>query len=418
MRLLYRAFLVLLVLQKAHAQETLYWANGSNFPYKLVASTENTLKVGETRGDRLLARTVPRENVIVAFNAKGNFLPVSSLSKDPTRSLQQIEQFYSSAGPSYDLLIAAEPVRIVECNISYKSEHVINFTTISGASGSINRKDLALIIYKNGIHEFVRSPSESAGILEQAAPLVAQAILLPGKMVDSVSTTQAVVLNEAIEVKKGPDIKQRSDPADGPGQIDSISTDTESAKVALTQTQTTGEQPSTQAEKPGLSTEDVAAYSIKGIRKVDEFVQYLNVISDKSIDPDKKDEAIEQATKLFLSEATIEVTSSNREGKRRYRVKDYLTRLKLLPYSATKIAWNEVNYIKDLVLESDGSYYGTITGTQTFTGFDTNGQDIVYSDVTKKNVKVKLQSYQKAVEGQQTTNWEILLGNIGISTNP
>ncbi|MCE7059219.1 hypothetical protein [Dyadobacter sp. CY343] len=401
----------------ARAQETLYWVNGSNFPYKLASSTEKSLKIGESRGDRFVTRTVPRANVILAFNAKGNFLLISGLSNDPTESTQQIEQFYTSSGPAYDLLIVAEPVRIVECNISYKSEHVINFTTVSDASGSINRKDLALIIYKNGIHEFVKSPSESAGILELAAPLVAQAILSPGKVTDSTdSTTQAVDVKEVIETKKEQEAVQWSEPV-----VESKAVDSTSTKIDTVQTapiETINKPVVAEAEKPGLSAEEITAYSVKGIKKVDEFVQYLNVISDKSIDPDKKDEAIEQATKLFLPEATIEVTSSNREGKRCYRVNDYLTRLKLLPYSATRIAWNEVNYIKDLALESDGSYYGTITGTQTFSGLGSNGKDIVYSDVTKKNVKVKLRSYHKAVEGQQTTNWEILLGNIGISANP
>ena len=387
----YTTILFLLTALTTQAQETLYWANGSSFPFKLVEATESIVKVGEMKGDRIVKRSVPKENVLVAFNAKGNYLLVSDISPDPAQASLQIQNFYAAPGPQNDLLLQASPLKVIECTISYKSENVVNYVTPQGITGSINRNELALIILRNGDHEFVLSPADAASILKDAGLQVQKAISQPAKK----SAPVAAETRTAAAKSPAPKAQETS-------RFEEKPVETVAAELP---------------QKMGLSEEELGTYSKKGIKKVDEFVQYLNIISDKSIDPDKKDEAIEQAVKLFLADATIEVTSANRQGKRKYPVKDYLTRLKLLPYGSTNISWNEVNYVNDLTQASDGNYYGTITGSQTFTGYGANNQDVMYSDVTQKSVKVKLQSYKKSVEGQQTTNWDILLGNVGISVN-
>ncbi len=396
------------------AQETLYWSNGSSFPFKLVEATESIVKVGEMKGERMVKRSVPRENVLVAFNARGNYLLVSDLPSDPAQASQQIMNFYNAAGPSNDLLVQANPLKVIECSISYKSDNVVNYNTPQGTTASVNRNELALIIFKDGHHEFISPPAEAATLLESAKAQIQKAISQPAKK--SVPEAQSnVVAQKTAEAA--------AEPVPAPAQkwTEPVA-EKQPEPAAQRQLGPVAQKPAepvtrVAAPEKGLSDEEISSYGKKGIKKVDEFVQYLNIISDKNIDPDKKDEAIDQAVKLFLADATIEVSSANLRGKRKYPVKDYLTRLKLLPYSSTNIAWNEVNYVKDLTEASDGNYYGTITGSQTFTGYGANNQDVMYSDVTQKSVKVKLQSYKKTVEGQQTTNWDILLGNVGISVN-
>nr|WP_295922374.1 hypothetical protein [uncultured Dyadobacter sp.] len=402
MKTIYLLIAIIFSVPVAQAQETLYWANGSSFPFKLVEATESIVKVAELKGERVVKRSVPRENVLVAFNARGNYLMVSDLPSDPAQASMQIMNFYNAAGPSNDLLVQANPLKVIECSISYKSDNVVNYNTPQGGTASINRNELALIIFKDGHHEFILPSADAAPLLASAKVQVQRAIDQPAK-----KTAGQV---EAKKVAQTP----AAEPA--PAQTQKW-TEPAVQKPAASVAQKAAEPVQAPAPRKGLSDEEVSSYGKKGIKKVDEFVQYLNIISDKSIDPDKKDEAIEQAVKLFLADATIEVSSANRQGKRKYPVKDYLTRLKLLPYSSTSIAWNEVNYVKDLTEASDGNYYGTITGSQTFTGYGANNQDVMYSDVTQKSVKVKLQSYKKTVDGQQTTNWDILLGNVGISVN-
>jgi hypothetical protein len=376
--------LSLLLCNAVYSQETVYWTNGSKFPFKIIEASESIVKIGEVKGDRIIKRSIGRENVLVVFNAKGNYLLVEAIKNDPAQSAQQLQDFYGAPGPQYDLLVQSNPVRVIEANISYKSADVVNYTTPQGTPSSINTKNLALIIYKDGQHEFAQTVAEATSTLKEAFTLVQKAISQPS---------------------------QKSEPA---GVANSTVNPTRQDNPSPATSSRTTKTPASPA-KPGLSGEELEVYSKRGIRKVDEFVQYLNIISDKSINPDKKDEAIEQAAKLFLPNATIEVSSANRPGTRRYPIKEYLTRLKLLPYSSAEIAWNEIHYVNELTQANDGNYYGTISGSQTFTGYGSNGRDIMYSDVTEKSVKVKLQPYQKAIEGQQVTNWEILLGNVGIS---
>ena len=116
---------------------------------------------------------------------------------------------------------------------------------------------------------------------------------------------------------------------------------------------------------------------------------------------------------MFEPQATIAVSSA--KGVRKYPIKDYLNRLKLLPYSKINITWNEVKYISELKQEADGNYYGIISGQQVFDGYSSNGK-LAYGKKKKKNIKVKLESYQKTVDGKDSVNWEVLLGNIGVET--
>lgn len=163
---------------------------------------------------------------------------------------------------------------------------------------------------------------------------------------------------------------------------------------------------------PSLTTEEYKEYSEKGIARVHQFANYLSIIGDKNQKLSERNKAVDQATQLFEPSATVSVSGSR--GVSRYPVWEYLNRVKLLPYSRINVTWTEVRYIEELKQEADGSYYGTITGQQVFEGYGRDGRSIAYGDVTKKNIKVKLESYEKIIDGQATTNWGVLLGNIGL----
>ena len=118
-----------------------------------------------------------------------------------------------------------------------------------------------------------------------------------------------------------------------------------------------------------------------------------------------------------MPNATIQVTSANKTiPARTYGVRTYLTRLKLLPYTYTKVAWTEVQYVKELTQAPDGNYYGIITGQQTFEGYG-KSDAVRYKDVTQKNVRVKLQPFQKQIEGQNELSWQVFLGNVGVGSS-
>ncbi|MCE6992787.1 hypothetical protein [Dyadobacter sp. CY323] len=372
--ILFNVFCVICSLQ-AHAQDAIYFANGNNVQNALITKiTEEMVSFQVKRDDKEVPYSFPRENVLIAFLKNGNYLVLSVIQGDPNQFLQT----FLTAPPrenTLDIIVKTTPVEVITGKISYESDEIINFESATGQASSIAKEEISVIIYKDGSHKLLLEPTAAAAVIVEANRTIRRLVPPASRRPSNESSEQR---EKRVESE---------------------------AMISKTDA------------KPALSEEDYNTYSKKALQKVDEFSAYLNIITDKSRDSDEKDKAIEQASKLFMPTATIEVTSKYRASTHQYKIQDYLSRLKLLPYSRTNIEWMEVQYVNELKQEADGNYYGNISGQQTFTGYSKNGKDVLYSDVTRKNVKVKLQSYDKSVDGQQMANWEILLGNIGISVN-
>lgn len=165
---------------------------------------------------------------------------------------------------------------------------------------------------------------------------------------------------------------------------------------------------------PELDKVQLKQYQQKALAKVDEFGLFVQRIANKELDADEKDKAIDEACKLFLEDAMIEVSSKKTGKVSSYKIREYLTRLKLLPrYGNIQLSWSDINYVEELKQTADGNYTGKIRGTQRFVGYSSAGK-VLYSDVTSKEVQVQLKSYSKIVDGRPNRDWEVLLGSIGV----
>lgn len=374
-------------------EDIFYFANGNKFAGKIAKVTDDRVTFNVTIGERVIIKTFNKENILVAFNANGHYLVISSLSTDAVVAQKQIDDFNQAPirESGLDLLIKATPMKVIPCSISYESDALINYQIPSGGAGSINKAELVVVLYKDGRHQFVMNPTEAGDLLKNASPDVANY---------TKKSNSSIINSSPVSVPV-------SEPAPTPALQQSIPTPS---------FQSTQSQPTSSISKLQITEDERQEYKAKAVNKVEEFGNYLSIITDKSLGSNDRDKAIDEATKLFLPEAMIEVSSANRGGTRKYKVREYLTRVKLLPYSSAKVEWSEIQYVKDLRQEADGNYYGTITGQQTFTGFSgKNGDDVMYSDKTNKNVKVKLQAYQKTIDGQNAVNWQLYLGNIGVA---
>ncbi|MFD1139905.1 hypothetical protein ACFQ4C_02250 [Larkinella insperata] len=371
------------------AQNVIYTANGNKLDNaQLTGVTEDKISFTVQRAEKPGLFSFQRQNVLIAFSQTGNFLIIKDLSADLSQAQQQLQAFLSAPARSKekDLLIKAVPLTVIPASISYESESVVNYQNSDGKSASISKGELVAILYRDGRHKLIHDPTEAAPLLSSVK-----------KQIESGSTTakpQPVATAPAQTPSQQPANELKPEPAQ----------------------QEHSSKPMVTGNKPALNEAEYQIYRKKALQKVDEFVSYLNVITDKKLSLYEKDKAIAEAAKLFMPAATIEVTSNNRTGSRRYPIRDYLTRLKLLPYSSAKIEWSEVQYIKELSQAADGNYYGIITGQQTFIGYGSQGDNPIYSDVTQKNVRVKLQSYEKTVNGNTSVNWDVLLGSIGVAT--
>ncbi|MCC5612688.1 hypothetical protein LC612_39855 [Nostoc sp. CHAB 5834] len=409
-----KQFLLALVLlsgfsSASFGQDAIYTANGNKLENaRLTGVTDGKVSFSVQKQDKTSTFSFQRQNVLFAFSNTGNFLVISELGDDLTLAQQRLQAFLSAPlrPTNVDYLIKAVPLTVIPATIAYENETIVNYKTQEGKSASIPKSELIGILYRDGKHLLTQPiDAEVASLLIDARKQVdknAVTVNQPSPSSSSVPVNQTVQTPVPMpETPKAATPQQAVQEVEKP-QVTTVTT-------TITKKSESG--------KLSLSEEDYQYYRRKALQKVDEFVSYLNVITDKKLSASEKDNAIAQAAKLFMPAATIEVTSNSRPGARRYPIKDYLTRLKLLPYSSTKIEWSEVQYIKELSQAADGNYYGIITGQQTFAGYGANSEDIIYSDITKKNVRVKLQQYEKVVGGIASLNWDVLLGSIGVAAN-
>ena len=160
-----------------------------------------------------------------------------------------------------------------------------------------------------------------------------------------------------------------------------------------------------------LSQKDLDVFKEKTKQKIDEFQEYIKIIGDKSASRDKRNLAEKEALKLFYDSAMIEISSIGADGvikKKAYPMKEYLYKLKVLPYTKVEIEFFDIVYVQDFKKGPDGKYYGTATIFQKFTGF--NGDNIVYSDITKKEIEVVIDYIEDEYFNER--RWTVFLGNI------
>lgn len=350
-------------------QEKFYWVNGNSFSNRLVEANDRELKYEEMKGTTPHKRTVDRENVVVAFNSYGMYVLIDRLPTDPENSRMTLNKFYNTPGCPTDVLIKASPLEVIPATIRVEDE-AINYMNVSGKPASIKKSDLVAIIYKNGSHQLLFEPEEAKSLL--------------GAAFDKVREYCS---------KKAPETPVKPEP--------------------IKPEPVTPKPPS----KPFLTDAEYIEYSNKALVVVAQFAEYLQVIASRNYSMNERDKAVTEALKLFMPDSKIKVSSKYRKDINEYSLETYLKRLKMLPYGQVEIKWSNIEYIDQLKQAEDGNYYGRIVGSQTFTGFSEKGESVRYSDVTRKDVKVKLQSYQKEINGQSELKWNILLGNIGILEN-
>jgi hypothetical protein len=160
----------------------------------------------------------------------------------------------------------------------------------------------------------------------------------------------------------------------------------------------------------GISKKD---FEDRSILKTNKLNEYLKILCSKTASYEKSNEATDQAVNLFVNEDARVVTSSIKTSTvNSYRIRDYLTRVKLFKYDKIEIEWTHVQYVSDLKMGKDGNFYGVVSFEQVFRGYRDN--QLVYSDITKKNAEVVLKTYNKNYEGETKTVWDVLLSDIGV----
>jgi hypothetical protein len=160
-----------------------------------------------------------------------------------------------------------------------------------------------------------------------------------------------------------------------------------------------------------LNQQDIELFKDQTKQKVDEFQQYIVTIGSKDEPMDKRNLAEREALKLFFAGAQIEISAIDQNGetvKVGRPIAKYLARLKSLPYTKVVIKFYDIAYVSEFTKGPDGRYYSVATIIQEFTGF--NGDNIIYTDVTKKEVEIIIDLVEDPFFHDKS--WKIFLGDI------
>lgn len=166
-------------------------------------------------------------------------------------------------------------------------------------------------------------------------------------------------------------------------------------------------------EEISFNEAEKTAFQEKGMQKVKQLENFIFQVGSKSSPMSLSSQAIENAIKLFdKEERTVQVSSLNVEAKPKFKIRQYLQRVRNLNYDDITIEWADLQYASDFTKGPDDNYYAYVVFSQRFTGSKDN--QVIYTDVTTKRTQIILKIYEKAVQGEITENWDVFLGDISV----
>ena len=162
-----------------------------------------------------------------------------------------------------------------------------------------------------------------------------------------------------------------------------------------------------------ISPDRKQAIDSLALEKVRDLSKYISLIGDKGTDFSEANRVIDRAVELFMEGSEMGVSSIFQPEINYYPVKQYLQRLMRLNYNKVDIEWYKIQYVSDLERQPDGKYVGVITVFQKFSGYNKEG-DLVYQDVTKKDITVYVERKETQIGGRLIGFWDVMLGDIRV----
>lgn len=350
---------VCLLQMQAYCQDKIYTALSST-QAKILAINETTVTYKTNPASKATLK-LPIREVVLLFNQNGGYITSKGFNwKDP-RTRQVVQSFLKQQSVQWpaDVVINGDRSS-VEGTITAETNDAVSITSATGVK-QLPKKSIALIIYRNGKHA---------------------------------TYTSANIVSDLLNELRGP-----------AGAISK-------PPVALVTIEPTPAKPL--AIDDLLTPIQKSEFEQKAKEKTYRFSNYLKILCDRSNPTSELNNAIDLALELFINDsADVETSSLNREVVQHRKIKRYLNDLKIVKYDHIELEWSNVQYVSDLRRAPDGTYRGTVTFQQTFKGFKDGA--LQYKDITTKTAEIILKTYKKVVEGTITTNWDILLGNIGVT---
>lgn len=359
-----------LILNKASAQDMIYLSGGTKIPGKISEIASDKVKFKNLANPTGPIYSRNTNNVEVAFNDAGDYLVFAQ-----TKALtdQEKNDFINSVAKPrpYDILVDLDG-NVLPATISDESDTEL-LASSGGKELKVEKSTLAFIIRKNGTHLLI-------GNAEQDLPYLSLDKAKINDLLSQANVANAKPVNRSVATVKETSVKE----------------------APLT-------------NKSDELNLDFAQFGNKALQKTKEFTDYLQSIVSVKTNREAANKSINLACGLFLNEnALVEVSNTGSKAKNKYKIRGYLNRLEVKSgqYDNVQIEYANINYASKFTKGTDGNYYGVVTFIQKFQGFvDGN---LVYGDVTKRNVTIVLKHYEKAVDGESVSGWDVFLDDVGV----
>ena len=391
-----------------NSYDMLYYVNGTVEPCILLDVTQDSIRYRLIDASEGVTQQVARAEVALIFKADGEFL----LSSQPDASWK------IGNDPTAHTLVTLDGRLFPAANIQEHDDIIFYQDPDDSTDASLRVAETIAIIYQNGSHKLLANANEVALGLSRSIDFLPST----GQSDDAVASTESVAapLHRSAEVdtlanvsgsEPGPEIASSAATA----EEDTASSEVKTARPDSTQRMAEDILRATKevTKELELSNVQYKEYAAKAVNKAEYLGYYLDLLCDQTLDIYDKDQAIENALKLFVHDSTlVQVSSVTRDQTSAYKIRDYLKRLSLLNYDKVELVWRDVQYVTKFRLASDGKYYGAITVEQLFRGFK-DGRAI-YEDVTRKDVEIVLGNFKREKSGTTEYAWDVLLSNIGV----
>lgn len=375
------------------AQDKIYYKKNKIDNWKVTEINPQYLKAVDAADPEVGYSTTPA-NVLFIFNKVGDFLVIPGMYDPKKNAEMNIKNFFredKTVFNEYDKLITSKN-EIIICNYRSIDDNKVVYTA-NKKDFSISKSELALAIFKNGDHRLFAPVEKVYKVLSA----------VQDKYTD-------LSMAEYEETKPATD-EVAAEPA-APQDTTVVVTGTSSPVTppASEETVAVKKDDKTDQKLPPIT---VVKLQNKALVNIKQLGDYIQMICQKDSDPDEVTKTIDQAVALFINDAKIEVSSINRSTVNQFGIKDYLIKLGYLKYEKVIIEWYNVQYTSLLRKGPDGFYYGTIEFEQRFVGI--SADNTKYEDITRKTVEVVLKSYERNTGGETTMEWDVFLGDIGVT---
>ncbi len=348
---------LLLIVAQAGAQDIIYQTNGKKVDCKIVDITAQKIKykIPQNPGP---SYSMDAADVLVAFSSTGNYLTFPLADNAAAAGFMATPTSKNS-----DILVTLDNHAMAVTGVSVGDKEVKYKKTDDkkAKEQKLAKNKAAVILYQDGRHDMLTEPDKAVAALKS--------------------------------------VKTQVDNLTGVSNAKPVSnTDAGADDVAF----------------PG-GPEEFEKFRNKALIKVDELGTYLATIVNPKTPTEKANSTINLAVTLFVNEdARVEVSNVNTGVKNKYKIRDYLRRLKLVgsDYQEVEVSYADISYATDFRKGPDGNYYGVVSFVQTFKGL-VDGK-VVYGDVTQRNVTVILKLYDKVVDGETKKIWDVFLADVGI----